>query len=135
MSGDPALLEEYIRSAEQSGKSLRETPGLNEAASKAGGMDKGFFGYENQKESMRFAMNVLKNDKEGLDKLFSLSMTLKVTDEGGEKNTLKEWFDYSLLPNFDQIAKYFYLAIYSGTATSEGFSFRGYTPTPPQLKK
>jgi len=47
---------------------------------------------------------------------------------------LRQWADFSLLPPFDTIAKYFYFSIYSGSFSSEGFAFKVFMPTPPQLR-
>jgi hypothetical protein len=131
ISTDVALLEEFLRSNESTGKALRETPGLSEAAQKVGGMNTGFFGYENQSESMRGTLETLKNDAIRLRKLFTI----------GEKpgsnvdQNLKEWLDFALLPPFDQLAKYFHFVVYSGSATSSGLSWKLFAPTPPQLRK
>jgi hypothetical protein len=42
--------------------------------------------------------------------------------------------DFTLLPDFNAIAKYFYLTVYSGSAGADGLSYKIFTPTPPQLK-
>ena len=44
------------------GEALREKPGLLEAAQKVGGMGTGYFGYENQADTMRAAFEAAKND-------------------------------------------------------------------------
>lgn len=140
-SAESAMLEEYLRSSESGAKPLRDTPGLNEAAQKIGGLESGFFGFENQKETMRHALEVIKQDKEGFESLFfpmQFNLDLQGAQEAGEKDKkegLRSWFDYTLLPNYDAVAKYFHIAVYNGTATPEGFSFKFYGPTPPQLKK
>jgi hypothetical protein len=48
---------------------------------------------------------------------------------------LKDWVDFSLLPPFEKIAKYFHFSVSSGSFTADGFSYKAFTPTPPQLKK
>jgi hypothetical protein len=131
MSSDTAILEEYLRNGEAPVKPLREVAGLNEAAAKVGGMDKGFFGYENQKENLRHTLEVLKNDKDALDKMFSFVFVLRMNDEGDDSGKgIKEWMDYTLLPGFDQISKYFSVATYSAGENNEGFFVKGYGPTP-----
>lgn len=139
-STDAAMLEEYLRSGEATGKSLRDTPGLTEAAQKIGGLDAGFFAFENQKETMRYMLETIKNDKEGFERLFfPMQFNLQAEEEGADdeksKEGVKSWFDYSLLPNYDAVAKYFHIAVYTGTLTPEGLSFRFFGPTPPQMKK
>ena len=59
MSSDVALLEQYLRSAETQGKSLRENAGLNEAAQQVGA-GTGLFGYSNQGETMRATFEAMK---------------------------------------------------------------------------
>ena len=134
-SSDNAMLEEYLRSTEGNGKSLRDLPGLNEAAQKVGGMGTGFFAMENQSETARVAIEILRKDSGAAGALFGASPLggrLGVADDG---KGFKEWFDFSLLPPYASIAKYFYLGVYSGTVTAEGMNFKLFTPTPPQLKK
>jgi hypothetical protein len=47
---------------------------------------------------------------------------------------VKDWFDFSLLPEFDKVAKYFHFTVSTGSATADGLVFRYFSPTPPQLK-
>lgn len=134
-SSENAMLEEYLRSTEGNGKSLRDLPGLNEAAQKVGGMGTGFFAMENQSETARVALEILRKDSGAAGALFGASPLggrLGVADDG---KGFKEWFDFSLLPPYASIAKYFYLGVYSGTVTADGMNFKLFTPTPPQLKK
>jgi hypothetical protein len=53
---------------------------------------------------------------------------------GGAKG-LREWVDFSLLPPFDKISKYFYFAVYGGGATVDGLTLKMFVPVPPQLKQ
>jgi hypothetical protein len=135
LSTDVSMLEEYLRSSGSSGKTLRDTPGLPEAAQKVGGMGTGLFGFENQSETMRATVEILKKESGTLANLFSgspLADRLRMGDDGKK---LQDWVDFSLLPSFDKIAKYFYLAVYSGNVTTEGFNFKVFSPKPPQLRK
>jgi hypothetical protein len=63
-----------------------------------------------------------------------LGMPLPPGFGGDQVEALRQWADFSLLPPFDTIAKYFYFSIYSGSFSSEGFAFRVFMPTPPQLR-
>jgi hypothetical protein len=47
----------------------------------------------------------------------------------------KDWADYSLLPPFERISKYFYFSVYVGSASVDGLTFKLYSPAPPSLKK
>ena len=134
MSTDEAMLENFLRSSESTGKALRETAGLADAAQKIGGMNTGLFGYENASESMRVMLETLKNDSSSLEKMLAM-MPLAPRLSGKDGKGLKEWLDFSLLPSFDQISKYFYFAVYAGSANADGLSYKAFSPTPPQLKK
>ncbi|MBI4661995.1 MAG: hypothetical protein HY735_24500 [Verrucomicrobia bacterium] len=135
LSTDIAMLEEFLRSNEASGKTLRETPGLIEAAQRVGGMSTGLFGFENQSETMRVAFETLKNNIDQLEKLFDLPILKGKLSGGGDVKDMKDWFDFSLLPSFDRIAKYFHFVVYSGNANASGLSWKMFAPTPPQLRQ
>lgn len=49
-------------------------------------------------------------------------------NKGG--GTLKDWVDFSLLPSFDKISRYFYITVYSGVANSESLSLKMFSPHP-----
>jgi hypothetical protein len=46
---------------------------------------------------------------------------------------LRDWMDFSLLPDFDQVAKYFYISVYNEHTTGDGINLEIFTPRPPQL--
>jgi hypothetical protein len=133
LSYDMAVLEEYLRNSGTAPKALREATGLAEAAQKVGGMNAGFFGYENQVESMRATVEILKKESGSLANLFGGSPI--ASRLGVNEKDFQEWLDFSLLPPFDQIAKYFHFAVYGGGVTSEGIRFKAFSPVPPQLRK
>jgi hypothetical protein len=133
LSFDMALLEEYLRQSGTAPKALRETAGLAEAAQKIGGMNAGLFGYENQAESMRATIEILRKESGGLANLFGGSPIAGRL--GVSEKDFQEWLDFSLLPPFDQIAKYFHFAVFGGGATAQGISFKAFSPVPPQLRK
>jgi hypothetical protein len=133
-STDDAILETYLRSSENTGKTLRETAGLAEAAEKIGGMNTGLFGYENSSETVRVMLETLKNDSGILEKM--LAMTPLGPKIGGKDGSgLKGWLDFSLLPSFDKITKYFHFTVYTGSVAADGLSYKIFSPTPPLLKK
>lgn len=134
VSTDEALLESYLRSADSTGKSLRDTSGLAEAAQKIGGMSTGIFGYENASETMRVTLEALKGDSGTFEKILAMT-PLGPRLHGKDGKGLKDWVDFSLLPPFDQIAKYLYFTVYSGSTTADGLNYKIFSPTPPQLKK
>jgi hypothetical protein len=134
LSTDAGLIEDYLRSAEGTGKSLRETAGLGEAAQRVGGMNTGYFGFENQVEAMRVSFETLKNDSTAFDKMLAANnLTPQADIEEAKK--LKGWFDFSLLPAFEKVGHYFHFLVYGLSSTSEGMSWKVFAPTPPRLPK
>jgi hypothetical protein len=132
LTTDAAMLEEYLRSGESQQKTLRETPGLVEAAQKVGGTSVGVFGYQNNLEVSRALFETLRKTA-GTDSNNSAplpGMEFPVAAGG-----FKDWVDLSLLPPFEQISKYFYFSVYSVSANADGLTFKMFAPVPPQLKK
>ena len=135
MSTDVATLEEFMRSGDGGGKALRDLPGLADAAQKVGGYGTGLFGFENQAETMRHTFETLKKESGTLANLFAGSPLAGRLGMDDDSKKFKEWIDFSLLPSWDRISKYFYISVWSGGLTPEGFALKAYTPNPPQLKK
>jgi hypothetical protein len=132
-SSEPAMVEEYLRSTEAKGKSLREAAGLNDAAQKVGGMSTGMFAYENSSEMARVWLESVKQNPDNFGKGMPFFSNLP-SDAINQKN-IQEWFDFSRLPSFDKISKYFYFSVCSGAVNAEAFTFKFYWPTPPKLQK
>jgi hypothetical protein len=122
LSKDASILEEYLRSAEGKTKPLRDTPGLAAAAARVGGMNGGLFSYENQRETMRTAFKVMKNSADS-------DATLRMLPP-----SVRDWVDFTLLPDYDTVAKYFYLTVLGANANANGMTLNIYSPRPPQLK-
>jgi len=118
---DPGILEEYLRSADGKTKPLSQLPGLADAEQHIGGASGGLFGYQNQRDTMRVSFKLLKNAG-GSDPTMQMFPP-----------TFRDWMDFTLLPDFDQVAKYFYLSVYGGNATDDGINLKVFTPRPPQL--
>jgi hypothetical protein len=135
VSTDAAMLEGYLRSSEGTAKALRDLPGLAEAAQKVGGMNTGFFSYENQAETMRATVETLKKESGALANLFSGSPLAGRFGMNDDSSKFKEWVDFSLLPSYDKIAKYFYFTVSSGGVVSEGVALKIFSPNPPGFKK
>jgi hypothetical protein len=135
MSTDVAMIEEFMRNGVSTPKALRDTPGLAGAAQKVGGMGTGLFTFENQLETMRATVETLKKDSGTLANLFGTSPFAGRFGMGDDADKFKDWVDFSLLPSFDKLAKYFHITVASGRVTPEGLQFKSFTPTPPQMKK
>jgi hypothetical protein len=121
LSTDNAILEEYLRSAQGQNKPLRENAGLQSALQHLGGAGGGIFGYENQRETMRITFKALQNTMaaDNAMKLFPPS--------------IRDWLDFSLLPDYDTVSKYFYISTFAGNANSGGLTFKAFAPRPPTL--
>ncbi|MGO8700614.1 MAG: hypothetical protein ACLQVY_23230 [Limisphaerales bacterium] len=129
MSSDAALLEEYLRGNDSTGQPLAGTPGLGDAAQKAGGMATGWFGYENQSANARPLFEVLRQQPVPLADFLG---TPQAVNE--QLATLWGWMDFSLLPPFDTVSKYFYYSVYAGSFSAEGFTLKIFAPAPPRLR-
>ena len=121
LSTDLAIVEEYLRSAGGVTKPLRENAGLADALQHLGGAGGGLFSYENQRETMRVTFKALKNS-------IAADTTLSLFPA-----TYRAWLDFSLLPEYDRVAKYFYFSTYAGSANADGLTFKIFTPRPPSL--
>ena len=131
LSSDPALLEEFIRAGGMPAKPLRESIALLDAVVRLKGSRPTAFSYENQAETMRSFLTGLKqnfgNASKPITPLGSLGML-------NREKLFREWADVSLLPDFDQIAKYFHITVSVGSASVQGLSIKMFSPVPPQLK-
>lgn len=122
----PALLEEFLRAGDASEKPLRDASGLSASIQKAGGGEGGLFIYENQKETARAVFEAFKEDPSNLG-FYGLLIPPDAEEE------ITEWLDPSLLPPFEQVAKYFHITLTTGRISAEGWHFNVFTPTPPGL--
>jgi hypothetical protein len=118
---EPGILEEYLRSADGKTKPLSQVAGLADAAQHIGGAGGGLFGYQNQRDAMRVAFKLAKSSANASPML------------GMVPPVFREALDFSLLPDFDQVSKYFYISVYGGNATADGLNLKVFTPRPPQL--
>lgn len=133
---DAGLLEEFLRSGENPPKALRDAPGLTEAMQHIGGGSTGFFAFENQIETMRVSFQTRKleaaspNPRKTFAPLPGAPLVMPETEK-----SFQELLDYSLLPPFEQVAKFFHYAVYSSSANVDGLTIRWFAPTPPELRK
>ncbi|MEO5803956.1 MAG: hypothetical protein ABIR24_10525 [Verrucomicrobiota bacterium] len=133
LSTDVPMLEEYLRSSETKPKALSELVGLKEAAEKVDGMGMGLFGFNNQTEGMRATLTALRKESATLsDLLKNPALGAKTPDE---EKKINDWADFSLLPPYENISKYFHYSVYSGSFNASGFTMKFFYPTPPLLKK
>ena len=121
ISKNNSILEEYLRSADGKLKPLREAPGIMAAAPQVGGTGGGLFSYENQRETMRAAFKLLKTASEGDSAMRMFPPAFR------------DWADFTLLPDYEAVSKYFYLSEFGGNANADGLTLKVFAPRPPQL--
>jgi hypothetical protein len=132
LSMDSTILEEFLRSGDNPGKPLRETPGLADAARQIAAGGSSSFGFENQRETMRTTFALFKQfASSDTNSPVSATSTLGLLQG---KRFFKDWADVSLLPDYNLVAKYFYFAVSAGSATPDGLSLKVFAPAPPDLK-
>jgi hypothetical protein len=135
LTTDASILEEYLRSSESQSKALRDTAGFVDAAAKVGGTSTGWFGYENQAQTARVMIEALRKTSGVSTNESNPDSSSGSTGFPGAGNGYRDWLDFSLLPPFDKIAKYFHFTVYSAGANAEGFALKMFAPMPPALKK
>ena len=135
MTSDVDMLEEFLRSNDREKPGLDQTPGLSDAAQKAGGgFNAGIFTYNNDKEGIRALLDALRNetvsgpDLLGLLGLQSRQSKISTVEEA---NQFKDWCDFSLLPPTAAITKYFNYTVWAGGFNQDGFTINCFTPTVP----
>lgn len=134
MSTDVSILEEFLRSSESKNKALRESPGLTEASQKVTSPGTGLLRYENHAETMRAVFESLRKGSNSATNLGSLNPLTGALGIASPDKNIKEWMDFSLLPPYEKIAKYFYFTVYSGGSTVDGLAFKMFAPEPPALR-
>lgn len=128
---DKGILEEYLRSADAGAKPLAARAGLTQAAEQVGGMRTGFFGYQNDSMLMRAVIETLRTEGNDFLNLFTKDVPV---DTSEARAVIGEWLDFSLLPSYDRLAKYFDLTVFAGQTTGDGYSLKVYTPMPSGLR-
>lgn len=132
LSDNTDILEEFLRSGGNQGKTLADTPGLADAAQQVGGMGTGLFGFENDNLAMRGLFDVVHKQSLTWQDILGQSAALGVNP--GDNSTLQQWFDFSLLPPYDAVSQYFYFSVFAGRFSPDGFTLNFFSPTPPKLR-
>jgi len=130
LSSDVSMIESFLRSADSKARPLRDTAGFAGAAQHVIGPGGGLLIYENQQETMRAFFAAMKNSPP--DKGAAAAGALPFGSPG---KMLGDWVDFSLLPDFDKVSKYFYFSVTGGSVTADGLSYRIFAPRPPQMEK
>jgi hypothetical protein len=135
MASDAGILEEYLRSSDSKAKTLMETEGLGDSAQNVGGLSTGWFGFENQNQNMRPMLDLLRKQRPTVSDILgtpAIAGNMSVAEQIASK--LLDWSDFSLLPPFGAVSKYFYYSVYAGRFSPEGFTLKIFAPTPPALR-
>lgn len=135
LTTDTSILEEYLRSSAANQKSLRERRGLVEATAKVGGANTGWFAYENQAETMRAVFEALRKSSSEETANATAALLPGSAALPFIQKSIKEWLDFSLLPPFDRIAKYFSFTVSAASANPQGMTLKVFSPEPPDLQK
>jgi hypothetical protein len=133
LSTDVATLEEYMRSTDSQTKSLGELPGLMEAAQKVTTSGTSLFGYENELETSRAEFELLKKDGTISTNSFTAALT-PLLNLPSPQTAIRQWADFSLLPSFERLAKYFHFNVYAVGSSVDGITLKYFSPTPPQME-
>jgi hypothetical protein len=134
-SADPALLEEFLRGSDGAAKTLMGTPGLADAAQKTGGLATGLFGFENEFQDVRPVFDLLRKKSVTMSELFAPPIPGAAAGAPSPLDFLNQWLDFSLLPPFDAVSKYFSFSVYAGSFSPDGFALKMFMPTPPNLRQ
>jgi hypothetical protein len=133
LTTDVSMIEAFLRSsADSKARPLRETAGFAGAAEHVGGAGNGLFIYENQRENLRAIFTALKNEPPDSQQSKGAGVfgSLPFASPG---KIFGDWMDFSLLPDYDKVSKYFYFSVTGGNVTADGLSFKVFAPRPPQL--
>ena len=125
---DADLLQAFLDGKTNGGLAKRD--GLTAATALVGGMDSGFFGYQNDRDMVLSTMDTLRDNADQFDMIFSMIPT-----DGFGEVSLSEWLDFSLLPTGSKIAKYFDFTVYGAETDDRGISLKTFSPRQATLKR
>ena len=112
------------------GPSLSDRAGLAAAAAKVGGLQSGFFGYQNDSSVIQHAAGSLLENAA----LFEAALSAVPTDDLGEV-ALSDWLDLSLLPSGVEMGKYFDFTVFGAINQPHGITLKYFSPRPVSLKR
>lgn len=123
-SFNPALIEEHLRSSQTPPKSLREHPGISEAAQRVTSPGTTSLSYDNDQAQVRAAYEAYRAG----GSTNSLTPDWLPLPPLVRPGALSKILDPSLLPPFEKIADYFRLTVSSLSVTQEGLGYKRFTP-------
>jgi hypothetical protein len=128
-SSDESLIEPLLQPSGTNASSLKDLPGLREAAEQVGGLGTGWFSYQNQRETLRHQLAGVRRLDGGPVDLSLLGRVWLLFNAG--QTDRPPLFDYKLFPAFDAVSKYLGYSVAAGQATDDGYRFRLFIPAPP----
>lgn len=137
-STEAALLEEFLRGSETPPRPLRDVPGLADALRKVTLSGNSMQSYENQADTTRALFDLLRAETAESKPAEAFSGAAgKLIPEGltAAQDGWKGWMDFSLLPPFDKVARYFSFRVVGLNAGAEGLDLLIFSPTPPALQR
>jgi hypothetical protein len=129
-SMDEQTVEDYLRGPSSSQKPLRRIAGLNQAIRFLGEDQLTSFRYDNAAELVKKLWELGRENPELLTGgLGAAALAVPQPFSG-----LDELADFSSLPPFDRVAKYFHYSVGGSSSDAEHLNYRWFRPTPPNLK-
>ncbi len=128
-SMDEEALESYLRGPSASQKPLRRMAGLRQSAEALGDEGLSSFRYDNASELVK---NLWEISRENPD---MLTGGIAGAALGGPQpfGGLEGLADFSKLPPFESVSKYFHYSVGGSSSDSDYLNYRWFRPTPPQL--
>lgn len=133
---DVTTLETFLRGSQRN--PLRETADFTDAAQRIGGAGTGMFSYENRHVDARTGFALLKTQPPAIVGGVSQTTGIPVSFVNAlllspAMRNFCGGLDYSLLPDYDAVSKYFNISVSGCAATADGIAFKTFSPRPPQL--
>ncbi len=135
VANDSDILNRFLEKKPATGSGLLAKPGFGVAAEKVGGLGTGLFGYSNDRATMRSVWTALTTPGGSASNptALALQQLISASAMSGAGGGLAEWIDFSLLPPFEQVQKYFHFTVYAAALGKEGLSVKAFAPKPPEM--
>lgn len=137
LSTDAGTLEEFLRAGHSETNSLSGMPGLSAALRWVGGPSSSLLGYENESVRMRARFEALRNLPASSNSYPAPAAGLLPAAAGmlDSARSLKDRFDFSLLPPYDRVSRHFSFMVYGGGPSTDGLILRVFAPASPVWTK
>ena len=129
-SMDEKTIENYLRGPSASQKSLRRVAGLTQATQLLGQGPLTSFRYDNAADLVDNLWELGRENPDMVAGDLTGVTSLAPQPFGG----LEQLADFSKLPPFERVAKYFHYSVGGSSSDSQYLNYRWFRPTPPALK-